>query len=569
MIDDLEDGGSEGIGDIPAPPEEKKRLTKPVTVLLVTAIVLGAYLVIWVALPPTLRIEELIEKYDDDWDTPSFDRDLAGKSLRIEGTVTYFYSRNMTRGVYTVIELDDYWYFKLIELKKPTFEIGDIIVRDIHFEWGRFNNYAGVFSPQIERPVWRQAFDSSSGAYTLSAVADPMFRARDNGHSDHVILDVYLRDTDGLPVEFYNASLRMGLRYSDDSRDVRECYSWNPELDRIESLEQSTGTEGNLRYVDGNSNGLLDNGDHFEMDLTRPTEDSSVYSYLFLLNGGACEGGILGAQEYIIMTKKGIFQDHGAEYPEESSLSSGRWELTSETFTSNGVTAEIVVSHSWGPSWPIHFSRCWLRWSDGDLDSPPLGDGMKVADDGNITITFSDVNKDGIFNVGDMFVISGLEAWTKYELRMYGIPDYREIEWIAGMGPRTQYVPIIEWRQPVALDPPTNLDYKIQIDRMYGVPGVPLNDSKEKMVVGLTMNGNEIFSDENLTHNFSHGSTGLNITFSDADGNGVLNTGDFFICTSNSQAEFKLSLSYVNENSYPHRRFDQPLITWPISWQTG
>jgi hypothetical protein len=170
-------------------------------------------------------------------------------------------------------------------------------------------------------------------------------------------------------------------------------------------------------------------------------------------------------------------------------------------------------------------------------------------------------------------LISGLEDWTRYRLRVdtgYGNDvRYISIEWRTGMGAYTGEAPVIEWRSPEPLDAPVNSIHKLQIERMYGIPGVPFEylPYAEHLRIEIYVDGAQLIPLTFLEANFSLESFPLNITFYDADNNSYVNAGDYFIVKASNPVEVDLILHYGSISRYDSS--GSPAVSWPISWQTS
>ncbi len=549
----------------------RRKVIAAVVVLMIVLVSIG---ILAVLLRPW-KITEIAEKVVGPPGAPGFQTDLAGTTVVVAGKVTNITSYETTLGPLTFIELDGFNLLHLVEWKEPTFKVGDTISREVRFEWSQINDQVRVMSPQLDFPGLVTIPSLGGVTAATSCIAGICPIEKNDESSDAAIIEILLRRSEGFPLNLFNATIRKGLEsWSVEYIAVIGQYNVNPEIDFIGSLEDGIGEKGELGFVDANSNGLLDDEDYFKVNLTRPSENSAVYTYLLMINRAEDQGtNLLGGTTYIAMTNRGTLRFLATPTSISYPFSSGvRMELVTETETPIGITAEIVISEMWGPPLPIPDSNCYLRYGRDEIVCAGLREGL-VASSGNFSITFTDVNNDGTVDSGDLFTITGLEnhAGHRFELTMhtgnfchYG--NFCILKWITGVGIHTAYLPVIEWNDPVALDYPLNLTFTLQIKRMYGIPGVLLGDLEERMVVDVKRNGSLILMSANLTQDFNYTSTDLNITFEDADDNGYLNTGDFFLCTSSGPADYEMILGYVNDR---HEEYDQPFISWPVSWQTN
>lgn len=564
---------SEGLGEekeTEVPEKTQRRLLKNSIVIAVVLILLVAGLVVMFNPPRYLTIKDLIEKVVDWREPPYFDPSLAGTTVWVEGKVTNITTHETTIGFLTFIVLNDYPDLRLVEWKEPTFAVGDPIVREIRFEWGQYNNNSGVISPQIDFPVLREAYVSQFTSLVQAWFNGIYLFNRNDDLSDEVIVDVYLDKGEGFPLGLFNASLRKGVSGPpEDYYDAMFAYIDNPEIDRLDTLEDSMGENETMVFFDANSNGLLDDWDFFMLNLSRPSDINTVETYMLLINDGHEGFGVLEGECHITMTDRGTLQFFVAHHPSRTDLTGGRMRIASEVATPTGISTELQVSDIWGTPIEIQNATCSL-WQEGKvLDCSALREGI-VGAEGNYTVSFSDMDHDGHLTVGDLFVVSGLANLTEYTFSSWG-EDYRlsPFEWTTGIGAFTGHLPVILWEEPLALDSPINRTFKLQIEQMYGIPKVALGDFEERMVVDIKRNGSPVLILANLTQDFNFTSAELNVTFEDADANGYANTGDYFVCVSFGPAELEIILSYVNTENYRTRDLPQPLISWSVSWIAG
>lgn len=559
MSDDLEDGGIPE-EEIKEPSDREPRLNKKIMVIVVVIVVVLASFSIWYFLLRPIPIRDLGEEIVDWYDPPYFNPDLAGKSFTVGGEITGFLRVNSTTfGPMVFVELDDYRDLSLVVWGKRDIKIGDYIVRDVHFEWGHYNDEEGVFSPQLNFPVLENEFYLYYQSLAYSQFGGLYLIPRDDPSSNATIVATLPVWAESFPLSLFNASLR---KLTGRSWHV---YTLSYEIDYMETLEQQTGNNGTLAFIDANSDGLLDRNDYFRLNLSRPLEDSSVFTYQLLVNGGVLGAGVLEGEAHIVMTKRGTLGFLDLTVPEETDVTWAGMKILSQIVTSGGVTVSIEVKNMWGDL-PLEDAECELWSVSLALDCLTLDNGEVISEMG-INVTFLDEDSNGMVSEGDVFEIEGLTNLANYSFRVKKNDNRLSgISWQAGLGATTANVPIIEWFESEILDFPVNRKYKLQIDRMYGMPGVFLGGDYQRMVVDIKKDGLSVLSFENLTVDFNQSVDGLNVTFEDADDNGYLNSGDYFIAVSTSSAGFELILGYVNTSKY--RDHEQPLISWSVSWHT-
>lgn len=568
MSDDLEDGGPQETLEELSGDVDYKRLGKKIIVIIIAVVLVVSSFGAWYVVFRHWSIEEIGMKVVGSGSSPGFDPFLAGTSVFVEGRVTQIEMYNSTLGPLTFIELDDFSYIDIVEWKEPSVKIGDILVKEIHFEWSRFNDEVKVYSPQLDFPVFGYTPSNSVVMEAVSCISGMCLVPRNSDFSHVTIINIHLSKGEAFPLNLFNASLKKGVHsWAGELLDVTRHYVSNPELDFIESLDNGTGSNGNLLFVDANLNGLLDGEDHFEAYLDRPSEDSAVLTYFLRINGLWRSGqrGVLDGYCHIVMTNRGVL--HLLVEPEPTSLAFdfGWLEIVSESSGVGGVTTEMIVADLWSPPLRIEDSGCRLTQDHWSLDCNTLDDGV-VASEGNVSISFDDVDPVGYLSRGDSFLISGLTNLTEYTFRAFLFNgDIFGLTWTTGIGQRTGYLPVIDWGNPEPLDEPSRLQYKLRIDRMYGIPAVTLNDPDELFTFDLVAAETKLFSSVNLTHNLSLEMAPINITFFDADDNGYVNSGDYFVVRSSIVVSIELVLNYMDwvKDDLEVR------ISWPISWRTG
>ncbi len=579
------------------PENEKSSKKKKLLVLIIVInIVLVSFVVIWYIYlrPWTIRDVGSATNVEIDEDgyffigepepeNPGFSHDLAGRNKIVKGRITDISSYMTTLGPLTYYELDDFDYIHLIEWDYPRYGIGDEIEKKVHFEWGQWNEQKNVYSPQLDFPVMTPApaielVMRSVSTHTLHGV---ILLASQTDPESPTNVSVLLPMGEGFPLELFNCSLRAG-RYSwaSDYVDVSGGYLGNPVIDSIPSLSNNTGMNKIVHFSDANHNGLLDDGDSFHFNLTMPEANTAVLTYLFSINGGIryYQNRVLSGISYIIMTNRGILRFISSITNEEDMLPYIILNKVSEHETLDGITTIINITHVIGESPFISNSYCSIFEKTGNTQMIPLANG-EILNESGLKIEFSDDNDNELLDQGDYFIISRLENRSEYEFSLAcetfighhrGRARISEIHWVAGIGTFTGNLPIIEYMEPYIIDPPENRTYKIEIYRMYGIPG--LNLTSENPItwfrIKIGKGGQDFLHPTNLTVNFQENVGEINITFVDEDDNGFINTGDYFTCAGGSSGEFSLTLDYVErDNRYNEGfmvRFSQS-VSWAIS----
>ncbi|UCG68172.1 MAG: hypothetical protein JSV09_10135, partial [Thermoplasmata archaeon] len=477
--------------------------------------------------------------------------------------------------------LDDFEHIHLIEWDYPRYEVGDIIEKKVHFEWSHWNENRNVYSPQIDFPAIGAApvidIIMSSVSYKIGLILN----ANQNSPNDPVNVSVLLSRGEGFPLELFSCTLIAGrFSWAADYEDISGGYMGYPEIDSIPYLSNSTGVNKIVHFSDANHNGLLDNDDSFHFNLTKPEEDSAVLTYLLSINGGIRpnQNRVLSGFCYIIMTNRGFLRFTSCITNREGMTPYLILNKVSDYETLQGITTIMNITHVIGEIPYISNSYCSIFEKTWNTQMIPLANG-EILNESGLKIEFSDDNNNGLLDMGDYFIISGLENRSKYEFSLACetfIGGHRsptrisEIQWLTGIGTFTGNLPIIEYMEPYIIDPPENKTYKIKIERMYGVPGLDLasEDPLTWFRIKIEKGGQDILYPTNLTLNFQEKVGEINITFVDEDDNGFIDSGDYFTSTGGSPGEFNLTLDFVErDNRYSEGfmvRFSQS-VSWTIS----
>jgi len=121
------------------------------------------------------------------------------------------------------------------------------------------------------------------------------------------------------------------------------------------------------------------------------------------------------------------------------------------------------------------------------------------------------------------------------------------LHWTTGIGTNTGNFPVIVFRGQNITDNDQNATFIIEIERMYGFPGLNLSEDFYRWFhIRLEKDGQEILTATNLTLDFNITSDEFNLTFLDVDANEFINSGDVFHFKGNL-GSYTLILDYVQE----------------------
>ena len=232
------------------------------------------------------------------------------------------------------------------------------------------------------------------------------------------------------------------------------------------------------------------------------------------------------------------------------------------------VTTIIEVTNVAREVLSISDISCSFTHEDRVILSGTLTDGEIINEQG-IRVIFTDSNDNGLLDVGDSFSIFGFENRTESDFFVNSeLSGARlcSLRWITGIGMITGVLPLIYFKNPYLMGAPETRTYKIEIERIYGIPGVTLESGipGSWFVIRAEKNGQEIFPPINLTSDFAEEHGGINITFIDDDNNEFINSGDHFIFHTDDAGEYQLILDYVE-----HDRWDDEyeiIYSQSVSW---
>ncbi len=553
---------------------------KIIVFLIVINIILVGLVVVWylyirpwsirdVAKAAGFKIEEDIEEPSEL--NPGYSHDLAGKDKTIRGRITNISSYMTTLGPLTYYELDDFIYIRIIEWNYLKYKIGDEIEKKVNFEWSQWNEQKNVYSPQLDYPAIGIAPAIEVVMRSISYVQGLILIANQTSSEGPVNVSVNLPWDGGFPLELINCTLKAGTHsFAMEYMDVSGGYKDNPTIDSIPSLFNDTGSNDIISFSDANQNRLFDDGDHFTFNLTRPKADSAILTYLFSINDGLSynEYKPVSGVCYIIMTNKGALRyvstinDGGIVSTHLTA------KILSEYETSEGIGTIIEIDNVIGETPNISDTLVYIPGDFIFFESASLIEG-EIFNESGITIFFSDTNDNWLLDNGDRFTIEGLENNTRHELYILWQLNGERIailEWITGIGPISGNLPIIEYNEPILIEALDNNTYRIEINTIYGIPGLNLVDEEreEWFMIQMGLNGEELFPHSNITLNFTENIGGFNITFVDNDNNNFINSNDYFICQVNNLGEYNLTLDYVTQDRWDDEY--QIIFSRSVSW---
>jgi hypothetical protein len=585
--------------------EKVSKEKKIIVILIVTNIVLVGFVVVWyfylrpwsildVASSANLEINKDDEffAWDMEVENPGFSHELAGKSKIVKGIITDISSYETTLGPITYYELDNYSPIRLLEWDYPRFEIGNEVEKKVYFEWSQWNNDKNVYSPQLDFPTLGYTPEVEEIMNRVSCAEGLILELNSTSSFNTVKLTVFTPRGEGFPLELFSCSLKPGDRswhndYIDAGRGSHFVLGRDYEdltiLDSIDSISNDSGENNITTFSDANNNGLLDNGDYFTFNLSIPDKDSAVLTYVFSINGGARsqQRSVLYGLAYIVMTNKGVLRYLSSITNNQNLRTYLIPRLHTEQLTPNGITSTIYVTQVIGALRDISRTFCSILILNLGFSGhyEQLINGI-VIDEHGIIVEFTDNNNNGLLDKGDFFEVSGLDNLTEYYLKVCtGIMDEQQIfvdysimetHWQTGIGAFTGNFPVIDFSEPQLVENQDDSTFNIEIDRMYGIPGINLTDmrrSKWPMII-LVSYGQELLFCTNLTFDLVMYLNDVRLSFKDTDENAFINSGDSFIFQTNATGEYILIMDYVEYEPDIEEGYEiiySQSITWTVS----
>ncbi len=537
----------------PEPAAKPSRRRHFLLVLVVVAVVVVAgFVVYWEFIRPRTIAEVF-----------ALDPFQPGSSIAVQGTITGIFRANTTYGPEVSLQLDHFAGCNVRGLTSgletgqvfgdpnATYAIGQTFQTTLHFQTYTINGDPGVSAPELACPFpllfaavgsFYDAVGQISGIRLVYNATGPggwrdyrILTANDAPFNLSVLPATLRKST---PILGDNPQLPMGGPVDSASR-------WSalaslqlaapagtvtfPIVDQMTSLANETSANGTLRFVDANADRKLDDGDRLEVRLP-PTSSSAAWDTYMLVLGGGPHGSYVGGAHLIL---------NGPEGPLDPLPSSALpWADLAYVGTDPGPPLQStirVASLPVGSPFPLSLVSCAvLGWNgspqiDADLTTLP------VTSAGGVTLSFTDANADGLLDAGDRFTLAGAANRSEWELILRG-PNLglAFLTWIVGFGPTIGALPSptfsTQGSDPWTITATTSWSPELAFNR---TPRVTLVANEETIIANATLVNGTLGSSANGTLNFT-----------DADGDGYLSTGDYFILQGKPFVSYELSITF-------------------------
>ncbi len=370
-----------------------------------------------------------------------------GDVVVLEGTVSSSRTLNTTYGEINLVKLEG------MDLPEDAYEIiadreykaGEHFSKTLHFKEFRFNGVRLVTAPELFStylvlPSAIQVVTSSTSFLDGFALIPESCDSPTNTYR------VFTNSGDEYPITEFNMTLlriRLNTDRSFDQRTFPALFvdeylllgSIGPEDTRVENSTlvdhsdslDTVSDNGTVSFTDTNSDGLLNNGDEFVVNIPPTYDEGEIDSYILFVsaNNGSEEG--YGGIAYMLNWYSGqysLFDDHAFV------------SLKYEGDDRSGEQPEYRVS-IYDSSMPVRvpLEDCRIVL-DVEQDGEDVYDGYFELSSRewsleryNITVEYLDRNGDGSLDVGDEIIVSGPEEYD-YSLRVYGGKIYTaDLKW--------------------------------------------------------------------------------------------------------------------------------------------
>jgi hypothetical protein len=486
-----------------------------------------------------------------------------GTEVRLAGTVTQVYQRETSYGRLVSLGLDGYpecpGTGSGVVRGDPTasYKIGDRFETVLHFGSYRLNGNDAVWAPELM--CWFPSTLTSIGdildAMSYVAGIALMYTGTDsNGWAMYEIatpwampvhaeaLPVTLRKSISLPPnhpDFPRGTIDSGLTWKTFSGVqyvlVAAMFSSCPIVDEMSSFSSPTSRNGTLRHADVNGNGLVDDGDRLDIRLPPTTSDNAYDTYLLQIGeANGTRAAYAYSARYILNGPQGPVETLPISRTDPHAIL-----RHSEDAVDGRVTTTLEVHRvTSGNSPPIGN----LTWSLHTANGTRAGEGLLTDLPSTllygITLSFDDLGAEGQLDAGDRFIVGNLSNQSRVFLEIVKQSpqgfQMASVQWIAGYGP---IVPALS--PEVTLTPTGSNPYRVDVDISFWFPELVLNRS---IRVSLWEGSLPVLAGVALVNGTVGTFTNGTLSFTDADGDGSLSSGDSFTVQVTTPARYQLAI---------------------------
>jgi len=541
-----------------APPESPARRPwlrrRKLVVIIAAVVVAAAAFAAW----EILRARSIGEVY-------AMSHLAAGAQIPLQGTITGVARENTSYGPRVYLQLDHSTACggpssgDVLGDPNASYRIGDSYGTTLHLQSFTINGDPAVWTPQLvcPFPALERAIGEVLDAVSVVDHVRLIYNGSDAGQWSHY--EILTENGDGFrpdilpvvllkarPVQGSNPELPAGgpvdsaarfqtlagLLYLEMSGAVGGPFFGFDVADRMLSLSAGTSSNGSLRFVDGNGNGLADSGDRIDVHLPSSVPSNTWNVYLLEVGDFSSAARTYVGGVHVILA--------GPGGPLEVPLPDRTAPVIDFRYAgSTGgslVNTTIEVSRVHGAAPALSIVQVSVTMGTETVATPLSG--LPTTFPNGATLSFSDTNGDGRLDSGDRFTMQNIGNHTVIRLVLQATNAMiGSGAWIAGWG-------------PIVGDPPYWVTFQTQGTNPWRATATVASWSPELALnrtlrATLTENGSPVLSNVTLANGTARAFANGTLTFTDADGDGFLSTGDFFSLQGNSADRYVLEVWYL------------------------
>jgi len=311
------------------------------------------------------------------------------------------------------------------------YNIGDSIDITLHFEEMQLNGAKFLWAKELGfylvlPSAINQALDSTAN------IAGFYLKWVSSDNEGHTSYEIFTTNNDQYPLNLFNVSLKQVSADVDLQENVVFSTLLNntinffateylfvsgmgagiEKIDFMNSLNDGVSQNGFIEFIDKNANGLIDDYDVFNFSIPPTEDDTKLETYLFLI--GVDDHGdfnkVASGCKYLINWYDGIY-----EQIIEKELIAINYTSHQENGTLIDTTLEVSRVNS-KTDLSIDNFQIVMDYNNSYL-SGYLKDGNIIKEE-HINVDFIDLNENELLDIGDLFLINGLENNTSAILRI-------------------------------------------------------------------------------------------------------------------------------------------------------
>src|SRR5438445_576612 len=507
-------------------PRSKRRV---ILVIAVSAMVVGAGFLVWDVF---VRPRSLAEVY-------GFDHWSPGSTVTIVGTITSIERQNTSYGPEVYLGLDGgpgcAGVPSVVGDPTAKYEIGARFQTTLRFQRYTINGNSSVSRQELQRtsPLTLRAVGTVLDAGSL--YAGRLFLVYNgtasNGTVHYEIVSAngaaYRPDTlpatlrKSRPLQGSDPILPAGGPIDSAARWIDfgglqylgalGAYSEFPIVDEMSSLAAGISRNGSLRFVDTNHNGLVDDGDHLDVNLAATGSPTTWDTYQLIIGGfWAAPETYVSCTRFILDGPLGPLDVPLPERPDAHV----KLRYAGDTFGTT-YTSRIDVRSGFGPAPALPDVRFFVQ-AEGSAGNGTLSN-LPITLSNGVSLSLTDANGNGRLDSGDMFRAAGLSNRTSVTLSLaQDNMSVGDIFWVVGYGEPIGRVPTLSFTTQG-----TN-PWHATANFPFWSPELALNRTVR---ASLRENGVAVLTNVSLTNGIIGSFANGTLALSDSDRDGRLSTG--------------------------------------------